>query len=65
MMKPNKYNALEYCRRTIRSCTTIKQLCNAHNLVLNFRVMFDDVFYNLLLIDEWWDKYKEMCNTKQ
>ena len=64
MMKPNKYNALEFCRRTINSCTTLKQMQTAYNLVFNFKLMFDDLLCDLLLGDEWWDKYEEMCKQK-
>ena len=63
-MKPNKYNALEFCRRTIRSCTTLKQMHTAYNLVFNFKLMFNDLLCDLLLDDEWWDKYEEMCKQK-
>lgn len=63
-MKPNKYNALEFCRRTIKSCTTLKQMQTAYNLVFNFNVMFDDMFCDLLLGDEWRDKYEEICKQK-
>lgn len=61
MMKPNKYDALEFCRRTIKSCTTLKQMHTAYNLVFNFNVMFDDLFCDSLLEDEWRLKYEEIC----
>ena len=62
-MKPNKYNALEFCRRAIRSCKT-KEHCNgAHNLIFNFRRMFPDDLYLFNLIEsELYYKRKEVMN---
>ena len=56
-MKPNKYEALEFCRRAIKSCTTRKQMNTAHKLCMNFNMMFHDIWCFTLLEDEWWYKY--------
>jgi len=49
-MKPNKYDALKFCRRAIMSCKTQEQSNGAFNLIFNFRRMFPndlDLFYLL------------------
>ena len=49
-MKPNKYEALEFCRRAIRSCKTQEHSNGAFRLIFNFRRMFpyDLDLFNLL-----------------
>ena len=59
-MKPNKYDALEFCRRTINGCTNVKQFHVAYNLIMNFREMFSDYWCNMLLIKEWENKYNRI-----
>ena len=44
-MKPNKYEALEFCRRAIGSCKTQEHTNGAFNLIFNFRRMFPDDLY--------------------
>ena len=41
-MKPNKYDAFEFCRRAIRSCKTTEHSNGAFKLIFNFRRMFPD-----------------------
>lgn len=62
-MKPNKYEALEFCRRAIRSCKTKEHCKGAHNLIFNFRRMFSDdldLFY--LIESELFYRRKEVTN---
>ena len=59
-MKPNKYDALEYCRRVIKSCKTLKQCQTANNLIYCFRLMFSEYWCFNLLEHEWNAKYKEI-----
>lgn len=59
-MKPNKYDALEFCRRTINSCKTVNQCLTAENLICNFHLMFSDVWCKHLLDNEWEHKYEKI-----
>ena len=62
-MKPNKYEALEFCHRTIRSCKTKEHCKGAFNLVFNFRRMFpDDLDLFYLIESELFYKRKELMN---
>lgn len=63
-MRPNKYDAYRYCARAVDSCTTKEQLRTAYNLYLNFRIMFNDINLNSLLLyylerkhDKLWIRY--------
>lgn len=59
-MKPNKYDALEFCRRAIRSCITKKQMNTVHKLCMNFNLMFHDILCSNLLENEWYNKFKNI-----
>ena len=59
-MKPNKYEALEFCRRAIKSCTELQQLRGANMLNRNFFVMFGDVASYHLLDNEWMLKFESL-----
>ena len=59
-MKPNKYDALEHCRRVIKSCKTLKQCQTANNLIYCFGLMFDYWRCFSLLEHEWNAKYDEI-----
>lgn len=50
-MKPHKYEALEFCRKAIKSCKTKEHLKGAHNLIFNFRRMFPDDLELFYLIE--------------
>lgn len=60
-MKPHKYDALEFCRRAIRSCKTKEHCKGAHNLIFNFRRMFsDDLDLFWLIESELFHRIKEI-----
>lgn len=62
-MKPNKYNALEFCRRAIKSCKNQEQSNGAFNLIFNFRRMFpDDLSLFNLLDSELFYRREELRN---
>lgn len=62
-MKPNKYDALEFCRRAIRSCKTFEHTNGAFNLIFNFRRMFPyDLDLFSLIESELFYKRKEVMN---
>ena len=64
-MKPHKYDALEFCRRAIRSCKTKKHCNGAHNLIFNFRRMFpDDLDLSFFIESELYYKRKEVRHEK-
>lgn len=64
-MKPNKYEALEFCRRAIRSCKTFEHTNGAFALTFNFRRMFpDDLYLSNLIESELYYKRKEVINEK-
>ena len=64
-MKPNKYDALEFYRRTINSCKTINQCLTAEKLICNFHLMFSDVWCKHLLDNGWEHKYENIQNQSR
>ena len=65
-MKSNKYDALEFCRRAIKSCKTQEQSNGAFNLIFNFRRMFpDDLSLFNLLDSELFYRREELRNEIQ
>ena len=62
-MRANEAYSLEYCRRAITSCETLEQLRGAHNLIFNFRRMYDVLPMFNLLEDELYEKRLEIISN--
>lgn len=60
---PNKHEAFDKVRKSIQSCNTSIQLNAAEHLMRNFSRMFNDLVYDLTLIDLSYDKLSEIIES--